>query len=386
MIAKRKKFVLAIVSLAAFIGFGDVCGQSPIEVSGYVSEMPSYTWQKGSENLWDNLVHNRIKLNYSRNDNLNIRLEVRNRFFLGETVRNTPLYKFYLNNDPGWVDMSFNWGTTNSYVVNTVIDRLTYERIWGKFQLRIGRQRVNWSQSFVWNPNDIFNSYSYFDFDYPERPGMDGLRLQYYTGASERLEAVLKVDGNKKVTSALLYGFNRAGYDFQLIVGEVNQDDYILGTGWSGNVMNAGFYGEFSFLSPMDGKSDDIYLLSVGSNYTFRNSLALTGEYLYSSNLNSTFQDFGSLAFSASSIKKLSVSDHSYMISAGYTVNPLLNVSLAFVGFSFPVLESFYVSPTIEYSLNENLFLSGVFQVYSHNRGIDNVLNISSFVRLKKVF
>ena len=34
-----------------------------------------------------------------------------------------------------------------------------------------GRQRINWGQTFVWNVNDVFNAYSYFDFDYKERPG-----------------------------------------------------------------------------------------------------------------------------------------------------------------------------------------------------------------------
>ncbi len=378
-------YLIIVVIFLSFFSEGKA--QSPVSVSGYISEMPSFSWEKkGGQTLLDNLIHNRIKLGFEPNPNLNVRLEIRNRIFWGETVNATPLYKFFIDNDQGWVDMSFNWGSGKSYLVNTVIDRLSLERIWGKFQVRVGRQRVNWSQSNVWNPNDIFNSYSYFDFDYPERPGMDGVRMQYYTGVSSRLEAVLKMDGNNHLTSALLYGFNKIGYDIQLIAGQVTQDDLILGLGWGGNIADAGFYGEFSFLSPFQDKLDNIYLMSVGASYTFKNSLTLTGEYLYSSNLNSSFKDFKNVSLTSSSIKELSVTDNSYMLSLSFPVNPLLNVSLSYVGFSYPVFKNFYIAPNVEYSIKDNLFITGVFQLYSQTSKTGDQLSISSFIRLKKVF
>ena len=36
--------------------------------------------------------------------------------------------------------------------------------------------------NLVWNPNDLFNAFSFVDFDYEERPGSDALRIQKYTG------------------------------------------------------------------------------------------------------------------------------------------------------------------------------------------------------------
>lgn len=32
----------------------------------------------------------------------------------------------------------------------------------------------------AWNPNDWFNTYNYFDFDYEERPGTDAIRVRVY--------------------------------------------------------------------------------------------------------------------------------------------------------------------------------------------------------------
>ncbi|MCK7542259.1 MAG: hypothetical protein MZV63_70990 [Marinilabiliales bacterium] len=72
---------------------------------------------------------------------------------------------------------------TVSHVLNTFIDRASVDFTAGTLQVSAGRQRINWSQALVWNPNDIFNTYSSFDFDYMERPGSDAVRVDLLTGA-----------------------------------------------------------------------------------------------------------------------------------------------------------------------------------------------------------
>lgn len=377
---------LAIIYFFVF-ELTNVSAQSLFEYSGYLSEMPSYSWSKGSEQSYlDNLVHNRFNLAYSPNDKTKLRMEFRNRFFAGQTVENTPLYKHIISNDDGWLDMSFNWGSGDSYIVNTIVDRLSYEYVSGNFQLKVGRQRVNWSQTMVWNPNDIFNSYSYFDFDYVERPGMDGVSLQYFTGASSQIEGVIKVDGNKHVSAATLYRFNTRGYDIQMIAGKVNQEDYILGGGWSGSIAGAGFYGEISFLSPLKKSDDQILITSVGGNYTFKNSLVLTGEYLYSSNLKNYNGELGTLLYNQASIKNLSITDHSYMLSGSFPISPLLTLSVAYMGFGFPIFNRFYIGPTVDYSITSSLYISGVFQILSEEINQKSDFRALSFVRLKWSF
>ena len=93
-----------------------------------------------------------------------------------------------IGSDQGFVDLSWNILNEQSFFLNTTIDRLWVDLNYGKFQARIGRQRINWGQTLVWNPNDIFNAYSFFDFDYIERPGSDAVRLQYYPGSSSALK------------------------------------------------------------------------------------------------------------------------------------------------------------------------------------------------------
>jgi hypothetical protein len=388
MIISRGKFNYTIVLLQFLLIVGSFTySQSPVEVSGYLSEMPSYTWQSKPElSLVDNLLHNRLNINYSPNEKWNARVEFRNRLFWGETVKNTPNFKYFIENDQGWVDMSFNWGSSSSYVLNTAIDRMSLEYIAGSFQVIVGRQRVNWGQTMVWNPNDIFNSYSYFDFDYVERPGMDGVRLQYFTGIASKLEAVVKIDKGNRISTAALYRFNAAQYDFQLIAGAVNQDDYVFGGGWSGNIKGAGFYGEMSYLLPYKDGTNSAFVASVGGNYTFKNSLLLSGEYLYSSHLKSNEHDFQSLFYTQSGIRNLSIADHTYLLSTSYPLTPLVSTSLAFVGFGTPLLKNFYISPTFDYSLSDNVSVSGIFQFFFGEDNANRLVNVGSNFRLRWSF
>ena len=116
--------------------------------------------------------------------------EARTRLFYGETVKTFPQYADIIDHDEGYlVDLSGVVSEGNSYFIHSGIDRLNVDWSSGKWQMRLGRQRINWGQTFVWNPNDIFNAYSFFDFDYEERPGSDAALVRYYAGATSSIES-----------------------------------------------------------------------------------------------------------------------------------------------------------------------------------------------------
>ena len=119
-----------------------------------------------------------------------------------------------------------------------------------------GRQRVNWGVNLVWNPNDVFNTFSYFDFDYEERPGTDAVRVQYYTGVTSSAELVYKM-GKKCQRNGFgrLVSFHHNwNYDFQFLGGWVGTD-FVAGTGWSGDIRGAGFRGEITQFVPRKSRS-----------------------------------------------------------------------------------------------------------------------------------
>ena len=187
-------------------------------LNGYVSTMQSAIFDSLSGPfIIDNLIHNRLNFKAYVNSRITFATELRNRLFIGDMVRSGPTYAEMTADDPGWIDMSWNILNQPSFFLNTTIDRLWADFNYGKVQARIGRQRINWGQTLVWNPNDIFNAYSFFEFDYIERPGSDAIRIQYYPTFSSAVDLAIKADYDNRVTAAALYRFNKWGYDIQFL-------------------------------------------------------------------------------------------------------------------------------------------------------------------------
>ena len=358
-------------------------------LNGYVTNMQSFMFQRWDGDwISDNLSHNRLNFKWHNNsNNLNVVVEMRNRFIIGESVKSTPGYAQMFDSDNGFVKLSANIFSGNSYVFNSKIDRAFIDYTKEKFQVRVGRQRINWGQCFTWNPNDLFNAYSFLDFDYAEKPGSDAIRLQYYGNSTSALDFAIKLDKNRKVTSALLYRFNKWNYDIQFLGGILNEEDFVLGTGWSGNILNASFRGEVSYFHPKKNFADTsgVFSVSLGSEHAFKNSFVLQFEMLYRQDKSpkiTSFADYYNMNLSA---KNLSFTDFSIMMQGSYPVTPLFNVSLAVM--YFPRLNGIFIGPNLSYSITGNLDFSLIAQSFSGQfiKGHTDHFNMG-FLRLKWSF
>ncbi len=341
--------------------------ESSLVLNGYVSEMPSVMHLGPTEQtLYDNLLHNRLKLYWYPVEGLTGSIQLRNRLIVGNQVTEFPEYIYMMGVDNGWVDMSFNLVENEPWVLNTAIDRLYLDYSTGKFNFTAGRQRINWSQTFVWNPNDIFNTYSFFEVDYPERPGSDALRAIYYHNYSSSAELTVKMDSAGSITAAGLFKFNKWNYDFQVLGGVLESSDYVAGIGWSGIIGNAAFRGEMSYFRPMEnftGTTGQL-IISLGSDYMFDNSLYLQAEAIYyekSVGLNTA--NLFSLTNAPGSVKDMWYFTYSFFLMGSYPVTPLVNASLA--GMYFPEEKGFYIGPTVDINLSNNLQFSTIGQVFS---------------------
>ena len=335
-------------------------------LNGYITNMQSFMFQDINKDwVSDNLLHNRMNFHWNNSSNVfGLTVELRNRLLSGESIKYIPNYIQTSTLDNGWLNLSVNIASGNSYVLTSKIDRAYFDLTLDKLQLRVGRQRINWGQCLVWNPNDLFNAYSFFDFDYIEKPGSDAVRLQYYVGNASSVEMAVKADKYNRITAAGLYRFNRLNYDFQLLAGLMNSEDYVVGAGWTGNIGNAAFTGEFSYFHPMSNFKDStgIVAISVGSNYTFSNSFTLQAEVLYNQQRKTinSFTDYYNMDISA---KSLSFSHYTAMLQGSYPITPLLNISLA--GMYFPDIEGYFIGPSLTYSLTENLGFSILVQSFT---------------------
>jgi hypothetical protein len=349
--------------------------------------MPSVIWQNQSSDIWwQNLLHNRLNFGLQLSENLRVDAGMRNRLMTGSEAMIDPESA---GSDNGWADLSWNWATGQKALGNTAFDRLniTFER--DRWKLQLGRQRINWGQTFVWNPNDIFNTYSFFDFDYPERPGGDALRATYFHNETASTEFAVALNREGRATAALLHHWNWRNVDYQLIAGEQAETDIVVGGAWTGDFSGLNFRGELSYFHPVRHAADTggTVAVSIGADYIFANSLMLQAEVLYN-NVGNTFAGNGLMGLYAAplSAKYLSICDWNVFAQASYPVTPRLNASLS--GMYFVDIQSCYAGLSMDYSVAENLDFSFIAQLFSTvgHSSLGDMRFLLGFARLKYSF
>ena len=357
---------ISIVILFLLLPIKAYVQDSKISLNGYVKELfMIYTPENpitgiDQNHLSTNIIHNRLNFKWYTSKKLTTVIEIRNRLIFGNLIKEIPEYRKIIDFDNGLMDMSWISAEGSNWFVHSMIDRAYLDYSTGKWQVRIGRQRVNWGINFVWNPNDIFNTFSYFDFDYEERPGTDALRVQYYTGVTSSAELVYKPGhDNIKYTWAGMYRFSKWDYDFQFIGGKAI-NDWLLGAGWSGDIKGAGFRGEITHFEPLNNSSVSATVASFSADYTFKNSWYLHTSILYNSNGKTGKAGGMNVLFNPEmSAKQLSLARYSLFGQVSRPITPLLSGS--FSGIVNPSDGSFYIGPALTYSVLNNfeLMLTG---------------------------
>ena len=383
------RLTILLFSISAFSSYAqDSLKSRKLIVNGYVKGLQTAIFQDiKSDWTTANLIHNRLNFKWFISPTLTGSLELRNRFLYGDILTKFPGYNQTFEADKGIVDLSKNVFDERSFLFNMAVDRLWLQYSAEKLQVIVGRQRINWGQTFVWNPNDIFNTYSYFDFDYEERPGSDAVRVQYFLNPTSVIEFATKADDRKKATLAALYRFNRWNYDIQFIGGIADEEDFVLGSGWSGQVLKGGFRGEATYFHPKNNNdSTAVFIASLGYDYTLKNSLFIQFEALYNGNDRSqNILSLDQLNSSNINTKNLFLPGYSWFGSLSYPFTPLINASLA--GITNARNKLYFVSPSINISLMENLELSILAQVVRYY-GVQTINQDVNFVfaRLKGSF
>ena len=382
---QNKFYIILIISLLSFRAHS----QDNLMLKGYIKGMTAMqTIDDGGMSI-ENTLHNRFDLNWYINDNFTFTAGLRNRIIAGNNVTIIPDYADYVGRDTGYFDLAWVWADENSWIGVSQFDRLMIDYSVGNFQVTVGRQRINWGQTFVWNPNDLFNTYSYFDFDYEEKPGSDAVRLQYYMGESSKIELSISINSEDKVTSALLYRFNTHGYDVQFLAGVFTESDYVLGGGWSGSIAGGGFSGEMTYFHPIENSEEDDAAITatLHYDYTFKNSLNLQFETLYNGFGADDFSSgLGEILFMDLNPKNLFPTKVAFFGSGGYQITPLFYAMLA--GIYGPEGNFMYVGPTITYSMSDAMELAVIGQYYSMDKVEGSLANSGSalFIRLKWAF
>ncbi len=382
----KKTCLIVLLSLMGITSYA----QDSWMMKGYIKGMTSMQ-TAGNDGLMtiENTIYNRFDVNWYISDHFTFTLGLRNRIIAGNNVNLIPNYSEYVSRDNGFFDLTWVWADKTSWVGVSQFDRLMIDYTVGNLQITVGRQRINWGQTFVWNPNDLFNTYSYFDFDYEEKPGSDAVRIQYYIGESSKIELSTSINSDNEVTSVGLFRFNTKGFDIQFLGGMYIEEYYVAGGGWSGSIAGGGFSGEMTYFHPMSSseKTDPEITFTIHYDYTFKNSLNLQFESLYNGFGADNFDaGLGEILFSDLSPTNLFPTKVALFGSGAYDVTPLFRVMLA--GMYGPEGNFLYVGPTLMYSMTNTIELAGFGQYFSMDSTDPTVADSGSaiFIRLKWSF
>ena len=364
-----------------------VMAQEKASLNGYISGLYTPVYLIDEDMFLNNgLIHNRLNFKYPFADKWSFTADVRNRAVFGNFSSLSADYFSMLTADNGWMKLSWNITQGDSYLLNSSVERLNLTYNGDQWTLVVGRQRINWSQTLMFNPNDIFNGYSFFDFDYPEKAGSDAVRLFYYPSAVSVVEVAAKLNRWGQPSAAALYRFNVGGWDMQALGGVVNQYDAVIGAGFSGEAGGVNLRGETSFFhsTQADVPLTNTWVVSLGADYIFKNALSLSGTVLYNQQPAGSSGNFLSLYNAPLSPKQLSITDWTLCAQTSYPITPLLTGGLAVV--SFVSLPAFYFGPSVDYSLSNNLAFSAMVQAFTGGAKTTSTNLWLGYLRLKYNF
>ena len=355
-----------------------------IEFSGYLKYLNTSTFQDFDAILNDNLLHNRLKLKVYLDDHFTTAIEIRNRIFWGNTIQLTPGYATFIDSDNQDIDLSINIIDRPALLFHSKIDRIYIDYHSDKWQLTLGRQRINWGKNLAWNPNDLFNTYNFFDFDYEERPGADALRVQYFISGNSSIETAINYTNEwADNTIAIKYNFHYFNYDFQVLAAKYLKD-YTFGIGWEGAIKNMGIKGEFSYFFPQErtNVTDDVLVGTVSLDYYFKNGISVNAAALFNSGGIKNSNSFDPSQFNnvALSAKNIMPNRWSYFLQASKSLTPAIGTSLSTI-YAYE-LKGIYMMPQFSYSISQNWNFDTIAQLF-YGKQDESFSNIQNSVYLR---
>lgn len=336
-----------------------------IDLGGYLrGSLVDWEEMAGEGSQQTLLLTSRQRLRVYSAFGLTVGAELRQRALLGKDAGRLGSLAEATGSGLRVLDMGATVMDRQEAMVSMDLDRLWLDWSLAALQVTAGRQRIAWGTGLVWNPVDLFNPVSPFDFDNRERPGADALRLQMYPSTSAKFDLawVPAADGHGAVT-ALKAGANWLETDVSLLVG-TREKDLCAGATWSGQLLQGGFRGEYLAILPESRLgADPRHSAMLDLDYTWPGSLYLHTAVLYQSAGSTDSPDL----IEAEALRLLSPSRWSWLVQVARELHPLFRAELASI--INPIDSSFFLGPGFSWSLRENLDLEGNAFLYHGSGG-----------------
>ncbi len=181
--------------------------------------------------------------------------------------------------DPRYWDLQSEVHGSGNLAVGQQLYRATVQWRSPVGDLRLGRQQINWSTAWIWNPMDILNPVSPLQLEPEERIGVDALLWDKAWGAVGRISAVYAPQHDPdEASKAVRVRRYIAGVDVSLMAGEFAGVDKV-GLSGSGSVGGIGWRSEVVW---SDSHETNSYWQAVADlNWSFQSGVNLALEYFY---------------------------------------------------------------------------------------------------------
>ncbi len=336
--------------------------------AGYIKDLQSFSRLKIIQPFDtvfiynNNLLHQRLKLELQNDKGLSLRTDLRQRIFWGDNLSRSFLRSLDEAND--FFELSlFALSKNERFAWHLMVDRLYASYYHDKWEISLGRQRINWGVATLWNPNDLFNAYSFTDFDYEERPGSDALWVRYYPNFTSSVEFALKAfSGPHDAVAAMRYHFSLKTWDLQLLAGFANRD-WVLGGGWEGSLGPLGFKGEGAWFKRYDKPDKELraFTATTELSYLSKQSHLFQLGYLFNSSAEEG-QSIATLYNFRLSARNLYPYRHTFFVQTQFTLSPLWQAGAAIL-YSPEKTQPLFLSPNLRWAFAQNWELTLIAQI-----------------------
>ena len=371
-------FVRLIILAGALVATADAAAQTqatdwsnaeegPLRFGGYAKTilLRSQTPDPAGEPYTLSLNRLRLKMNYEIPSRFQLHIEHDT-----EVRAGSYLHTIAFQQEKNAADRQY-WGDGSAFVDKPGYygsQRLfrAYARLSaGAADLTLGRQRIPLGTGRMWSTLDMLNPVNPLQVERDEYIGVDAALLEYKSGPLSKFSFIYAPDPARMGSRRLVqYRTNVAGTDLSVSLGKYGEDR-IAAIDFATQISDAGLHGEATHVSPENGRAYGKALL--GFDYIFPNTFGISAEAFYSG------QDKAErLARFARNPQLMQVQpfDRFYAgLSLSYEFTPLFKTVTYFL--ANLAENGRFVSPTLTYSISDNLTVSGGAQFFSGSANSD---------------
>jgi len=249
----------------------------------------------------------------------------------------------------------------SSFALFHNLDRLMFTIKVPFADIKIGRQPIAWGSARFINPTDIIAPFAFNDLDTEDRLGVDAIRVLVPLGDMEELDTGYIFGKDMKFRNSSVYIRGKIYIlktDISALLMKF-RDNLLLGLDVARAIGGAGFWLEAAYVIPQKEESSKNYFrASLGMDYNFTGTFYGFFEYHFNSPGKGKPEEyplfFSNIAFTQGADYLLG--RHYLNLGTTLQISPLIPFSgMVIINMTDG---SMILSPTIEYNIAENIYLS----------------------------